>query len=340
MAIYGFIYDEASGAYLSSEEAKTSSVSENLQGEALPQETVFQQREAKVSGPDRGPHLGASEALHTESSVRSDSKNGREEIERDKDSNTDSKMWLSSSARMKDSPVAARRRDEAVDLRQLEESATPAKVPVPSSYYSKSKIAATPSKIPVVSGHTPQHAAVTASEAKTPLSKHGGYSSSGNGGPSGLPVCVPPSPPAQSVLQTPLVIGENSSSSSRGKSASQAKGAIIAQTPLSPGPLPSNMNKQQRGYVEYLNDDADSNPTSINKQSQLDNRVNRFDNGSTPSAQSFLGSYRVPEAVWARGLQLSVESLLTHASDSQVRTATSTAFLLIEVPNVRSIINY
>ena len=333
MANYGFVYDEATGAYVCSEESKTNSAPDNLHGEAMPIEAVFQPRESKLPGPDRdrdrGSNLGASDAphAHTESSVRSESKNGREEVGRDKDSNNDSKMWLSSSARAKDSAVPGRRRDEVGDLRQLEESATPAKVQVPSSHYNKSKVVATPSKIPVASGHTPQHAAVNASEAKTPLSKHAGYSSSGNGGPSGLPVCVPPSPPAQSLLQAPLVIADNNSNSnsnSRGKNANQAKGAIIAQTPLSPGPLPSNMNKQQRAYTDYLNDDADSNPNSINKQKQLDSKASRFPTDSTPIAQSFLGSYRVPEAVWAKGLQLSVEGLLTHASDSQVHYCLST----------------
>jgi hypothetical protein len=324
MANYGFIYDEVTGAYVCSEESKTSSGPDN-HSEALPVEAVFQPRESKLPGPDRdrdrGSHLGVDASYsnshaHSEA-VRSESKNGREEVGRDKGSNNDAKMWLSSSARAKDSPIT-RRRDEAGDLRQLEESATPSRVQVPSSHYNKGKVVATPSKIPVASGHAP-HTAVNSSEAKTPLSKHAGYSSSGNGGPSGLPVCVPPSPPAQSVLQAPLVIGDNNSnSSSRGKNANHAKGANIAQTPLSPGPLPSNMNKQQRGYAEYLNDDADSNPNSINKQKQLDSKASRFPIDNTPSAQSFLGSYRVPEAVWAKGLQLSVEGLLTHASDSQV----------------------
>lgn len=331
MANYGFIYDELTGAYVCSEESKAKSAGDN-HGESLPIEAVFQPRESKLPGPerdrdrDRGSNLGAGDAHghpHLESSVRSESKNGREEVGRDKDSNNDSKMWLSSSARAKDSPIASRRRDESGDLRQLEESATPSKVQVPSSHYNKGKVVAAPSKIPVASGHTP-HAAVNPSEAKTPLSRHAGYSSSGNGGPSGLPVCVPPSPPAQTILQAPLIISENNSnSSSRGKSANHAKGASIAQTPLSPGPLPSNMNKQQRGYSEYLNDDADSNPNSINKQKQLDSKASRFPVDNTPSAQSFLGSYRVHEAVWAKGLQLSVEGLLTHASDSQVGATAS-----------------
>ena len=61
MANYGFVYDEATGAYVCSEESKTNSAPDNLHGEAMPIEAVFQPRESKLPGPDRDRDRGTEE---------------------------------------------------------------------------------------------------------------------------------------------------------------------------------------------------------------------------------------------------------------------------------------
>ena len=205
------------------------------------------------------------------------------------------------------------------------------------------------------------------SEAKTPLAKHGklyGYSSSGNGGSStpvsgpgistgsgssssqyASPVPAPPPTPLSTFTSIPITVKSdqqsmhnpivnnnnnnyNNSSSSSSSSSSGYKGSNIQNTPLSPGPVPSNPIKQQRGYLDYPNEteleyDKNKIPTITNKKkSNLMNNNNSNNVNDKDMLQdglkSFLGCYQVPDAVWTKGLELSVDSLLMNSSDSQV----------------------
>ena len=204
------------------------------------------------------------------------------------------------------------------------------------------------------------------SEAKTPLAKHGklyGYSSSGNGGSStpvsgpgistgsgssssqyASPVPAPPPTPLSTFTSIPITVKSdqqsmhnpivnnnnnnyNNSSSSSSSSSSGYKGSNIQNTPLSPGPVPSNPIKQQRGYLDYPNEteleyDKNKIPTITNKKKSnlMNNNSNNVNDKDMlqDGLKSFLGCYQVPDAVWTKGLELSVDSLLMNSSDSQV----------------------